>query len=363
MSLRSLVSAALAAAAVTLASGCATYTAKPITPAATAAALEQRTLDDPKLAELISTALPQRAATAGGVNWDLSTLTLATLYFHPEMEISRSKLALARAGVTTAGQTPNPTLNLDPTRHGVIVDPSPWTVGILLNLVLEAGGRREKRLEQARHLVDAARQDLATAAWQVRGGVRSSLLDLWAANGRVRLTALRLSVQQQIVDYLERRFTAGDVSALDVARERINLSQARLAAKEAERQAADARARLATAVGVPLRALDSVQLTFGDFDKPAEVPDLAALSTGARAGPPGGIRGGAVGIATGDRQADPQCDDRAGLHLRPGRRPLHIRPQHRAADLQPEPGADRRGRGAPSCGGSAIHRAAGKDHR
>jgi len=280
MSPRSLVSAAVTAATVTLASGCASYTAKPIMPAATASALEQRTLDDPKLAELIGTALPQRAATTGAPNWDLPTLTLATLYFHPEVEISRSKLALARAGVTTAGQIPNPTLNLDPTRHGVLVDPSPWTVGILLNLVLEAGGRREKRLEQARHLVDAARQDLATAAWQVRGGVRSSLLDLWAANGRVRLTALRLSVQQQIVDYLERRFTAGDVSALDVARERINLSQARLAAKEAERQAADARARLATAIGVPLRALDSVQLTFEDFDKPAEIPDLAGLSAG-----------------------------------------------------------------------------------
>jgi pyruvate/2-oxoacid:ferredoxin oxidoreductase alpha subunit len=43
MSLRSLVSAALAAGAAALASGCATYTAKPITPATTAAALEQRT--------------------------------------------------------------------------------------------------------------------------------------------------------------------------------------------------------------------------------------------------------------------------------------------------------------------------------
>lgn len=32
---------------------------------------------------------------------------------------------------------------------------------------------------------------------------------------------------------------------------------------------------------MPLRALDSVQLTFEDFDKPAEVPDLVALSTGA----------------------------------------------------------------------------------
>ena len=266
--------------AMALVGGCASYTAKPIVPAATASSLEQRTLSDPALAQLIDTALPEHAAVKNSSSWDLSTLTLAALYFHPDMEISRSKLVLARAGVKTAGQIPNPILNLDPTRHGVIIDPSPWTVGILLNLVLETAGKREKRLEQARHLVDAARQDLATAAWQVRGGVRSSLLDLWAANGRVRLTAQRLAVQQQIVDYLERRFTNGEASALDVARERINLSQARLALRDAERQAADARARLAAGVGVPLRAIEPVQLALGAFDQPVEAPDLRALSAG-----------------------------------------------------------------------------------
>ncbi|MBS0222579.1 MAG: TolC family protein [Proteobacteria bacterium] len=272
--------AVLGTAALAFVGGCASYTAKPIVPATMAGALEQRTLADPGLTRLVDTALPQHAG-AGSATWDLSTLTLAALYFHPEMEISRSKLALARAGVTTAGQIPNPTLSLDPTRHGVIIDPSPWTVGILLNVVLEIGGKREKRLEQARHLVDAAREDLATAEWQVRGGVRSSLLDLWAAEGRLRLIGQRKAVQAEIVAFLERRFAAGDASALDVARERINLSQARLAERDSERQAADARARLATAIGVPLRALAPVQISLATFDRPAEAPDLAALSAGA----------------------------------------------------------------------------------
>lgn len=275
----SLRAAALSAVALALAGGCASYTAKPIVPAKTASALEQRTLDDPTLAQLIDTALPERASSRGP-SWDLSTLTLAALYFHPDMEISKTKLALARAGVTTAGQIPNPVLNLDPTRHGVIVDPSPWTVGILLNLVLETAGKREKRLEQARNLVEAAREDLATAAWQIRGNVRTSLLDLWAANGRKQLIGRRQTTQAQIVDYLERRFATGDVSALDVARERINLSQARLALRDAERQAADARARLARAIGVPLRALERAQLSLSAFDQPAETPDLGALSAG-----------------------------------------------------------------------------------
>lgn len=275
-----LVPLALCAAATVLA-GCGSYTAKPISPAASAASLEQRRLDDPGLARLIATAMPERNVGSVVQSWDVSTLSLAALYFHPDMEISRSKLALARAGVTTAGQIPNPTLSLDKALHGVVVDPSPWTVGFVLNLVLELGGKRERRVELARHLVDAALQDISTAAWQVRGTVRSTLLDYWAANGRLRLIANRKTAQAAIVSLLERRFATGDVSALDVARERINLSQAELASRDAERQAADARARLATSVGVPLRALEAVPVSLAAFEHPAVVPDIAELTAGA----------------------------------------------------------------------------------
>jgi outer membrane protein TolC len=96
----------------------------------------------------------------------------------------------------------------------------------------------------------------------------------------------RQAAQVQIVALLEGRFTAGDASALDVARERINLSQARLALRDSERQAADARARLASAVGVPVRALEAVTLSLGTFDNPVGVPEgteLAANSLRRRA--------------------------------------------------------------------------------
>jgi outer membrane protein TolC len=259
--------------AAALVTGCASFSAKPVQPAATAAALEQRTLADPKLTQLIAEVLPDHAAATGATAWDLSTLTVAALYFHPEMEISRAKLALARAGVKTAKQIPNPTLSFQPGNYPVLIDASAWTIGFIVNFILETAGKREKRIEAARNLVEAARQDVATAAWQVRGAVRSALLDLWAAEGRRRLVGQRQTVQAQIVSLLDRRFASGDVSALDVARERIALSQATLALRDIERQAADARAKLATAVGVPVRALDGVSLSLAAFDNPVGVPE------------------------------------------------------------------------------------------
>lgn len=277
---RSCRAAVVLGVAASLVAGCASYTANPIVPSNTAAALEQRTLDDPALAQFIEVALPDRATAGGSLNWDLSTLTLAALYFHPELEVSRAKLALARAGVKTAGQIPNPTLSFAPGQYPALVSASAWSVGFLVNFVLETAGKRGKRIEQARNLVEAARQDIATAAWQVRGGVRSALLDLWAAEGRLRLVERRLTVQAQVVTLLEGRFVAGETSALDVARERINLSQARLSLRDTERQVAEARARLAAALGVPVRALEPVKLSLGAFDRPAEPPDVTDLSAG-----------------------------------------------------------------------------------
>jgi len=267
-------------ATAVLGTGCASYTAKPIVPSSTAAMLEQRTLNDPALAQFIEVVLPDRAGAGTLQNWDLSTLTLAALYFHPEMEVSRAKLALARAGVKTAEQRPNPTLSLSPGQYPALIDASAWTLGFLVNFVLETAGKRGKRIEQARNLVEAARQDVGTAGWQVRGAVRSSLLDLWAAEKRLRLVERRQAVQSQIVTLLEGRFAAGEMSALDVARERINLSQARLSLRDSERQAAEARARLATAVGVPVRALEPVKLSIEAFDRPAETPDVNDLAAG-----------------------------------------------------------------------------------
>ncbi len=277
--LRRLTPLLAAGLAVPLLAGCASYVARPVSPAYTAGVLESRTLNEPRLASFIAMVSP---AHAGGVaSWDISTLTLAALYYHPDVDISRNRLALAQAGVITAKQVPNPSLSLAP-GNGLLASeaPSPLTIGFLINFIIETFGKREIRTDQAKNLVEAARQDLATAAWQIRGSVRTALLDLWASEGRLRLARKRLTLQEQIVALLERRFTAGDASALDVARERINLSQVTLASRDAERQAAEARARLGTAIGVPARAVEQVSVSLAAFDQPPTVPDVRDISEG-----------------------------------------------------------------------------------
>ena len=260
----------LAVAASLLVAGCAQSRPQPIAPAETAGALEARTLDDERLRAFIAgVTAPDRPVPARSPGWDLSTLTLAALYFQPQLAVAQAKLGKALAAIGTAAQIPNPALTLNPTKHTTILEPSAWTVGLLVNFVIETFGKRGHRIAQAEQLAEAARSDLATAAWQVRGRVRAALLALWAAQQRQVLVQHRNALQDQLVGFLERRMAAGEASALDVSRERIALDQIRLAMQEQQRAGAEARVQLAAAIGVPVRALDGVPISLAAFERPA----------------------------------------------------------------------------------------------
>lgn len=257
-----------------LVAGCAQYTPDPIVPAETAIKLDSRSLNDPRLRAFVANFSPGRISAAGTVkSWGLTELTYAALYYHPNIEVVRSKFAAAQAAIVTAGQVPNPFLRVTPTYHGVITVPSPWTVGPAIDFLIETADRLPIRVAQSESLAEAARYDVETASWQVRAGVRSALLKLWGAESRLAVVQRRQSLQERLVNLLERGFSAGQISALDIARERTNLNQMKITTAETVRQVAEARAELATAVGVPLEALQATSLTFSAFAETRKIPD------------------------------------------------------------------------------------------
>ena len=271
----------MAIAVAMLLTGCARYRPEPLSPSASYAALESRSFGaDPRLQSFLRASLP--GAGYGPVEWNLGTLTLAALYFHPDLDIARSKLALARAGIRTARQIPNPTVNLSPLYNLDIPQPTPWIVGGVVNFVVETFGKRRKRTERARALAESARWDLASAGWQVRGRVRTALLDIWAAQHRLALARRRLQLETELVALLQQRFAVGQASALDLERERVNRAEIELAIRDVERAEADARVQLATAIGVPVQALDGITISLAEFDAPPPLGVTDASVAGLR---------------------------------------------------------------------------------
>ncbi len=98
------ITATLCLIAVLL-SGCATYHAQPVSPAALMNDFEVRALDDQELLRYV-TAHCGGACTPGV--WDLNTLTLAAFYYSPTLDIARARHGISQAAIQSAGQRPNP---------------------------------------------------------------------------------------------------------------------------------------------------------------------------------------------------------------------------------------------------------------
>jgi cobalt-zinc-cadmium efflux system outer membrane protein len=264
--------------------GCASYEPAPISPADNAQSLDNRTLDNPRLREFVRAELGRDGKADPPSVWDLSTLTLAAIYYHPDVAVAHAKLASAEAAVITAGQRPNPSLSIagaldQPAVSGAFVPgAAALTAGPAIDFLIETFGKREDRTARAAHLANAARWDLAVAGWQVRARVRTALLDLWAAERRLTLTRRQMKLQDELVSLLEQRLAEGEASSVDVMLARIPRQQTAFAIRSLEQMEAAARAQLGTALGVPERALNRVDISFAAFEHPPAIS--AKLSAG-----------------------------------------------------------------------------------
>ncbi|MHB9020887.1 MAG: TolC family protein [Halothiobacillus sp.] len=254
---------------VALLSGCATqsYQARPLDPAKLAKSYEARTLDSAALHQFIQTNLGQDVAPWPPKSWSLKTLTLAAFYYSPDLDAARAKWGTAKAGIVTAAQRPNPTLHL-PFQHTTgSSGSSPWTFGLGLDIPIETAGKRGYRVAQAQQLSDAARFSIGNVAWQVRSRLRAQLLNLYTSTQKTSILKQQIEAQSQIVKMLEQRLSVGEASATDVNQQRISLIQSRTDLANAQKQLEDARAQVASAIGVPVSALDGIHISFAAFDR------------------------------------------------------------------------------------------------
>jgi outer membrane protein TolC len=99
------------------------------------------------------------------------------------------------------------------------------------------------------------------------------MLELYTAREMEALLKEQQSLQADNLRLLESQYQAGAISSFEVTQARIAADSARLALRDAERQSAEARVQLASAIGVPFAALDGLALSFAGLSElPGEVP-------------------------------------------------------------------------------------------
>jgi outer membrane protein, heavy metal efflux system len=251
--------------------GCARFQDLPLNPAESAVRIEARNLSSPALREFIKSVVGHTAAWPFKA-WDIDRLTLAAIYYHPDLALARAQAETANAAITTAGQRPNPNITLSPTWvTNLAAAAAPWIIAAYINLPIETAGKRGFRLDKTRHLTEAARLRVADGAWLARGRLRLAMLEVYAAQEAERLLQQQITIQQAMSQRLEQQQSAGEITRLEVMRSHLALNQMKLNASAARKRNAESRVLLAAAIGIPVAALAGIEL---DFSNLAQPPDL-----------------------------------------------------------------------------------------
>ncbi len=230
------------------------YHPHPLSAADSATGFEARSLADPGLRTFAEKHLGH-PISPWPPPWDLQMLSLAALYFNPELDAARARVAESQAALVTAAARPNPTLSIVP---GI---PSPYLLTLDLSIPLETAGKRGYRIQAARSLDQAARFDLADAAWHVHGEVRAAMLECLIAPEVLAVLRSEATVREDQVKILEQMVSSGELPRLGLDVARIELSKTRVAASTAQGEVAEAKAALAAAIGVPQAALVEVRFS------------------------------------------------------------------------------------------------------
>lgn len=251
---------------------------RPLDARASAQALSARRLDDPGLAAAFGRL---GLATDPAAPWTPDRVTVAALYFNPQLAQARATAAHAAAAAALAAQRTNPTLQLSPEKvFSGGLGRAPWTVGLALLVPLLHPGEAAARDAMRRAETLAAQDQYAEAVWRTRSRAVAALRGLLLAQRSVRLAQTTARAERDFVAVAQQRLRLGEgdrgqLLAAELAAAR---AESALATRQADRMAA--RQALAVAIGVPAAALDGVRLHWPDLDAP---PAPAALPPSALA--------------------------------------------------------------------------------
>lgn len=183
-------------------------------------------------------------------------ISIASEHNH-DLKLSGLAVNSAQAAVVSAKAAPNPSLtvqsaNINP-RQGIgsggLRDKTIDTT-IHIDQVIERGGKRELRAENAANLERAARADQREAQRQLRMNISQAYYDLLAAQEKWRTATETVTLFDNTVNAALKRKKAGDIAGADVERIQVDALRARNDSRQAEADVAKAQLALALMMGV-----------------------------------------------------------------------------------------------------------------
>lgn len=257
---------------VMLLAGCVSYEPSPIDLNAVVEDHGSRTLDVDDVRRELENVAPEY--TFDGNKWDALGLLAAALLVNPDLARTRAAVVAAQAEAATARVAPGPTLALTAEYAFNPTEPSNWLYGLVSDLLLDRGGRRQGRIEAADIAARSAEYDYAAAVWSVRMAIRRAVDARAMAEARAGAADALVAMRERQFEAENRRLAAGAISRFELDRVRRDLASERQTALEARHAVARAEVDLVAAVGLAPGRLDTQAIDASVDDARSALPAL-----------------------------------------------------------------------------------------
>jgi len=248
------------------------YIAKPIDTAAVAQKINSKRSDDSRFNQFLlnNGYSPEQLPLQ---KWGLDELTYCALFFHPSLDVARAQWRAAEAAKLSAGERPKPTISGSLAKgNNANNDISPYAYGLSIDIPLETVDKRSIRIENAEHLSQAAKLEIAQTAWRLRNQVAQSLYEYQFNRQLTKLLSEEQARRLEIVDIYQKRINLGESSNIELSTAKLQLQSAVAELNARERNSLVLLSQLASSLGLSVNQLQSMQLA-----ESTNTDELAAL--------------------------------------------------------------------------------------
>ena len=217
-------------------------------------------------------------------SWGLEELTYCALYFHPSLDVARAQWRAALANETIAAERPLAAINGNIARSNQAnQDINPYLYSLSFDIPLETANKRNIRIENAQHLSEAAKLEIAQTAWLLRQGVAQALYEYQFNQQQIAVLSEEEKRRQEIVAIYQKRVDLGLLSNVELSTAKLLSQATTLELHNSQQKNAILRAKLASNLGLSASRLEAMPLAIPQLEagKYALSTDTTDLQTSA----------------------------------------------------------------------------------
>lgn len=193
--------------------------------------------------------------------WDINELSYCALFFHPSLDVARAQWRLAETKQLAAAENPIPSANANFAHsNNANNDISPYALSFSIGIPIETADKRGIRIENARHLSQAAKLEIAQLAWQLRSQVAQSLYEYQFNQQQIKLLLTEQAKRQAIVAIYQKRTSLGEASNVELSTAKLQLQTTTNDLTAKQKNKLVLLSKLANNIGLPLNKVEVLPL-------------------------------------------------------------------------------------------------------